>query len=110
MVLRDDQWERIEKHIPGKKGLRGRPITNHRQFVEALIWIARTGSPLCDLLVEFGAWNTVYMRFAHCSDKKTSGTIFLRFYEKMQTLKKYVRITRWCGRTSMSLVLLKKGE
>ena len=45
MMLRDDQWEKIEKLIPGKKGECGRPATNNRQFVEAVIWIARTGSP-----------------------------------------------------------------
>lgn len=76
MMLRDDQWEKIEKLIPGKKGERGRPAANNRQFVEAVIWIARTGSPWRDLPVEFGPWNTVYIRFARWSDKKVWHNIF----------------------------------
>jgi transposase len=76
MVLRDDQWEKIEKLIPGKKGERGRPAANNRQFLEAVIWIARTGSPWRDLPIEFGPWNTVYIRFARWSDKNVWHNIF----------------------------------
>jgi putative transposase len=76
MLLREDQWERIEKLIPGKKGDRGRPAANNRRFVEAVIWIARTGSPWRDLPVEFGPWNTVYIRFARWSDKSVWHNIF----------------------------------
>jgi transposase len=32
-------------------------------FVEAVLWIARTGSPWRDLLPLFGTWNAVYVRF-----------------------------------------------
>ena len=32
-------------------------------FVEAVLWIARTGCPWRDLPVEFGGWNTVFKRF-----------------------------------------------
>ena len=32
----------------------GHNSTNNRLFVEAVLWIARTGSPWCDLLPEFG--------------------------------------------------------
>lgn len=76
MMLRDDQWERIEALLPGRKGKRGRPAANNRQFVEAVIWIARTGSPWRDLPVEFGPWNSVYIRFARWSDKNVWQNIF----------------------------------
>lgn len=33
-------------------------------FVEAVLWIARTGSPWRDLPEEFGRWHTVYIRFS----------------------------------------------
>ena len=36
---------------------------NSRFVVEAVLWIVRTGSPLRDLLLEFGKWNTVFQRF-----------------------------------------------
>jgi transposase len=76
MMLRDDQWERIEGFLLGRTGQRGRPAANNRQFVEAVIWIARTGSPWRDLPVEFGPWNSVYMRFARWSDKNVWQKIF----------------------------------
>lgn len=76
MLLRDDQWERIEALLLGRKGKRGRPAANNRQFVEAVIWIARTGSPWRDLPIEFGSWNSVYVRFARWSDKRVWENVF----------------------------------
>jgi transposase len=32
-------------------------------FVEAVLWIVRTGCPWRDLPSEFGRWNTVFKRF-----------------------------------------------
>ncbi|MDI3302327.1 MAG: IS5 family transposase [Burkholderia multivorans] len=63
-LLRDDQYDRIEGLLPGRAGCRGRPAANNREFVEAVLWIARTGSPWRDLPEEFGCWNSVYRRFA----------------------------------------------
>lgn len=44
-ILRDDQWERIERVSLGKLGGRGQTAADNRLFVEAVPWIARTGSP-----------------------------------------------------------------
>lgn len=76
MVLRDDQWKRIENLMQGKAGDRGRSGANNRLFVEAVLWIARTGSPWRDLPAEFGPWNSVYVRFARWSDKQVWRQIF----------------------------------
>ena len=61
--LRGDQWARIEGLLPGKTGDRGRSAADNRQFVEAVLWIARTGAPWRDLPSAFGNWNSVYVRF-----------------------------------------------
>jgi transposase len=67
MMLRDDQYERVALLLPGKAGDRGRTAADNRLFVEAVLWMARTGAPWRDLPAEFGRWNSVYMRFARWS-------------------------------------------
>lgn len=67
MVLRDDQWSRIEHMLQGKPGDPGMSGRDNRLFVEAVLWVARTGSPWRDLPEEFGRWNSVYQRFARWS-------------------------------------------
>ena len=39
------------------------PITAYFLFIETVLWIARTGSPLRDLPKEFGKWNSVFQRY-----------------------------------------------
>ena len=68
-MLRDDQWERIEQLLPGKAGDRGVTAKNNRRFVEAILWIMRTGSPWRDLPAEFGNWHRTYVRFSRWREK-----------------------------------------
>ena len=63
MVLRDDQWERIARLVPGKVGDPGRSGADNRLFVEAVLWIVRVGAPWRDLPKDFGNWNSVFQRF-----------------------------------------------
>ena len=62
-VLTDAQWAKMAPHCLGKPGDRGRSGADNRLFVEAVLWIARTGSPWRDLPPMFGKWNSVYVRF-----------------------------------------------
>lgn len=70
MMLRDDQWERIEHLLPGKASDRGVTAKDNRLFVEAVLWIARTGAPWRDLPDTFGRWHSVYMRYNRWSRKR----------------------------------------
>ena len=62
-VLTDAQWAKMEPHCLGKRGDPGRSGKNNRLFVEAVLWIARTGSPWRDLPAAFGHWSSAYTRF-----------------------------------------------
>jgi transposase len=61
--LSDWKWQRIAPLCAGKDGDKGRHGNDNRLFVEAVLWIVRTGSPWRDLPPEFGHWNTVFVRF-----------------------------------------------
>jgi transposase len=47
----------------GKPSDPGRSGANNRLFVEAVLWIVRTGSPWRDLPEFFGKWNTIFKRY-----------------------------------------------
>jgi transposase len=61
--LRDDQWERLQAFVPGgRKGKRG-PRTDNRQFLDALLWMARSGGRWRDLPERLGDYETVKRRY-----------------------------------------------
>ena len=47
----------------GRRSSRGRPRHADRPFVEAMMWIARTGSPWRDLPESYPNWRSVYTRW-----------------------------------------------
>lgn len=67
LILKDHQWDRMAPHLPGKVGDPGRSGKDNRLFVEAVLWLARTGSPWRDLPSFFGNWNSVFVRFSRWS-------------------------------------------
>jgi transposase len=75
-ILRDEHWERIAPLCPGKPGDPGRPGEDNRLFFEAVLWIARTGSPWRDLDEKFGNWNSVFQRFRRWARKGVFAKIF----------------------------------
>lgn len=77
LVLNDHQWKRMEPHLPGKPGDPGRSGENNRMFIEAVLWIARTGSPWRDLPGIFQNWNTVFVRFSRWSKDGVFDRLFL---------------------------------
>ncbi len=67
--LRDDQWERIKDLLPGKATDAGVTAKDNRLFIEAVLWIARTGSPWRDLHPALGNWHATYTRFSRWGKK-----------------------------------------
>ncbi len=76
-VLTDAQWAKMEPHCLGKLTDPGRSGSDNRRFVEAVLWIVRTGSPWRDLPAFFGNWNTVFKRYR---DWVKAG-VFVRLFE-----------------------------
>lgn len=76
MMLTDSQWERIAPLLPGKAGDPGRSGRDNRLFVEAVLWLVRTGSPWRDLPEEFGSWNTAFRRFRRWAEKNVFESVF----------------------------------
>lgn len=67
--LTDSQWEAIGDQIPGKAGDPGRTGVDNRLFVNAVIYVAKTGIPWADLPDRYGHWNSVWRRFRRWSAK-----------------------------------------
>jgi transposase len=75
-ILRDDQFARIESMLLGKASDVGVTAKDNRLFVEAVLWVARTGAPWRDLPQSFGPWNSVYKRFSRWSDRGVWQRVF----------------------------------
>lgn len=61
--LSDTQWEQIQDLLPGKVGDPGRTAVDNRLFVDAVLYVLKTGIPWEDLPARFGRPNTVWKRF-----------------------------------------------
>lgn len=75
-MLSDAQWERIAPELSGKAGDPASSGRDNRLFIEAVLWIARTGSPWRDLPEAFGKWFTVYTRFWRWAQKGVRERVF----------------------------------
>jgi transposase len=65
-ALTDEQWQRLQAVIPAqKKGPRSK--IGDREFIDAVLYRAKTGVPWRDLPERFGPWKSVYNRFANWS-------------------------------------------
>jgi transposase len=67
--ITDEQWARIKDYLPGKEGDPGVTAKDNRLFINAVLWIAKTGVPWRDLPERFGNWNSVWKRFDRWSRK-----------------------------------------
>ena len=60
-ALTDEQWSIVNERLPQRRGPKSEKTD--RRFVEAVVWIARTGVPWRDLDAQFGSWKSIYNRF-----------------------------------------------
>ena len=62
-LLSDEEWAFFSPFVIERGPKRGRPPSDHRRVLDAVFWIARTGSPWRDLPDELGRWASVYKQF-----------------------------------------------
>ena len=74
--ITDEQFERIRPLLSGKTGDPGRTAADNRRFINAVLWIARTGAPWADLPERFGKYDSVYQRFNNWAKKGRWQAIF----------------------------------
>ena len=63
-------WARIKGLLP-RRG----PKADNRRFLNAVLWIDRTGAPWRDLPSRFGKWNTVWRRFRRWAGADVLGRV-----------------------------------
>jgi transposase len=63
--LTEKEWTRIRPLLPRRSGPPSR--RGDRNFVNAVLWIAKTGAPWRDLPRRFGNWKPVFNRFDNWS-------------------------------------------
>src|SRR6516225_11878164 len=74
-TITDEQWALIKGLLP----IRGRRAKN-RLFVDAVLWMAKTGAPWRDLPERFGNWNSVWKRLTRWAHKG----VWQRVFEALQ--------------------------
>lgn len=80
-AITDTDWDRIKDFLPGRPGQRGVTATDNRLFIDAVLWIAKTGAPWRDLPERFGNWNSVWRRFDRWARKGVWRQVFAQLQD-----------------------------
>ena len=70
--ISDADWARVEPLLPARPG----PAADDRLFVNAVLYVAKTGLPWRDLPERFGPWNSAWRRFDRWSRKGVWAGLF----------------------------------
>ncbi len=89
-ALRDGQWERIDRLLPGKPGDFGVTADDNRRFVEAVLYRSRAGTPWRDLPERFGDWKNTHKWFSRWAKKGVWQRLFQ--YLAAEAENEYARI------------------
>ncbi len=76
--LSDAQWGRIAGMLPGKAGDPGRTGADNRLFVNAVLWVLRSGAHWHDLPPRYGKWKSVHKRFSRWAKARVWERVFAR--------------------------------
>src|SRR3954465_14660038 len=62
-AISDADWDRVKHVLPGRPGQHGGVAADNRRFLDAVLWIARTGAAWADLPERLGVGNSQWRRF-----------------------------------------------
>jgi transposase len=68
ITIPEKQWPKLYKFIQEQDGVYAGSEADLRRFLEAVLWILRSGAQWRLLPLEYGRWNSVYKRYARWSD------------------------------------------
>lgn len=77
--LTNYQWTQIEAFLRAYAGVYVGAEADCRRFLEAVLWVMRSGSAWRLLPAEYGKWNTIYKRFARWSNQGVWQALFEYF-------------------------------
>lgn len=80
-AISDHDFDRIKPLLPGQAHHPGRTARDNRLFLDAVLWIDRTGAPWRDLPEHFGPWNSAYRRFRRWAEKGVWEKVFAALQE-----------------------------
>jgi transposase len=75
--LSSEEWAVLEPLLPAQP-IRGGQWRDHRQVINAICWVKRTGSPWRDLPERYGPWKTCHERLRRWTDDGTWDRILAR--------------------------------
>jgi transposase len=78
--IRDVDWARIKDLLSGQPGDPGVTAKDNRLFINAVLWIGKTGAPWRDLPERFGPWGSVWKRF----DRWAKKGVWTRVFEALR--------------------------
>jgi transposase len=87
LMLTDETWDRLAAALAEVKSRAGAPPKqSDREFIEAVLYLARTGCPWRDLPVRFGHWDAVYQRFRRWEKAGRWQALFARLPEDLRAV------------------------
>jgi len=74
-AMSDSDWARVRDLLPAHG-----PAADNRLFIDAVLYVARTGIPWRDLPERFGPWNSAWRRF----DRWSRSGVWRRVFDALQ--------------------------
>lgn len=82
LLLTEEAWAELASILTAIKSRAGSPpVLSDRMFIEAVLYLARTGTPWRDLPEAFGRWDAVYNRFRRWERRG----LWRQLWERLQT-------------------------